>query len=203
MKTINKVKAFLLDMDGTFYLGDRLLPGALELLKVLNRKQIPFCFLTNNSSKSNLEYCQKLISMGVGEADARVITSGDATMLYLKQRTQYRKVYLVGTPGLEDAFLRDGFELNESNPEVLVLGFDTSLTYRKLEILCKHVHAGVPFIATHPDINCPTSQGFIPDTGAMLALVKASTGREPNLVVGKPNPMIATMVAVRYGRTSK
>ncbi len=199
MKTINKVKAFLLDMDGTFYLGDRLLPGALELLKVLNRKRIPFYFLTNNSSKSKLEYCQKLIGMGVNEGDARVITSGDATMLYLKQHTQYRKVYLVGTPGLADAFYRNGFELDEDDPEVLVLGFDTTLTYRKLEVLCKHVRAGVPFIATHPDINCPTPHGFIPDTGSILALVKVSTGREPNLVVGKPNPMIATMAAESMG----
>ncbi len=203
MSMTKKAKAFLLDMDGTFFLENHLLPGALEILKFFNESDIPFCFLTNNSSKSSQEYKTKLIAMGVDEGDARIFTSGDAAIRYLKEKTNYRKLFVVGTPGLETDFAENGFDLDENKPDALVMGFDTTLTYHKLEVLCAHVRAGLTFIATHPDINCPTPHGFIPDIGAMLALVKASTGRAPDLIVGKPNPMIVEMAAGMMGFQAK
>ncbi len=106
-------------------------------------------------------------------------------------------VFLVGTPPLEDEFRQHGFQLVQKDPDLVVLGFDTTLTYRKLWTLCDHVRAGVPYIATHPDFNCPTETGWMPDVGAMIAFVKAATGREPDLVVGKPNRIIVDAAAIK------
>ena len=199
MRSINSIKAFFLDMDGTFYLGDHLLPGALEFLKMLNLRQVPFYFLTNNSSRNSDEYKRKLIHLGVNPDDARVFTSGDATANYLKERTNYKQIYLVGTPSLEETFRAQGFILSEASPDAVVLGFDMTLTYAKLRILSDHLRDGVPFIATHPDVNCPTPSGFIPDIGSMIAMIKTSTGREPDLIIGKPNRLIVDMLAELMG----
>ena len=106
---------------------------------------------------------------------------------------------MVGTPALEEEFRQHGFQLDDEHPQRIVLGFDTTLTYQKLWKLCDFVRAGLPYIATHPDFNCPTETGFMPDIGAMIAFVHASTGREPDLVVGKPNRMIVDTVAGKLG----
>jgi len=200
MSELFNVKGFLLDMDGTFYLGDQLLPGALEFLDFLDGRAIPFMFLTNNSSKSKLEYQQKLISMGVKPHQAQVYTSGDATGSYLSKDPLVRKAYVVGTQGLIDTFNSLGVVITDEDPDVVVLGFDTSLTYAKICKLCEFIVRGKTFIATHFDINCPTPTGFIPDVGSMLAMIKASTGREPDIVVGKPNKMIVEMIVSEMGR---
>jgi HAD superfamily hydrolase (TIGR01457 family) len=196
---LDEIKGFLLDMDGTLYLGDHLLPGGLELLDLFNQRGIPFMFLTNNSSKSKEEYHAKLIRLGIGAENARVFTSGDATVRYILEETSAKKVFLVGTPGLESTFKANGIVLVETDPELLVLGFDTTLTYDKLRKLCEYVVDGVPYIATHPDINCPTPTGFMPDIGSMIAMIKVSTGREPDLVIGKPNRIIVDMIAAELG----
>jgi ribonucleotide monophosphatase NagD (HAD superfamily) len=104
---------------------------------------------------------------------------------------------VVGTPSLEEEFRHHGFRLVEQEPHFLVLGFDQTLTYKKLWALCDFVRAGIPYIATHPDFNCPTETGYMPDVGAMIAFVKAATGREPDLVVGKPNRLIVDAAAAK------
>ncbi len=98
---------------------------------------------------------------------------------------------------MEEEFRQHGFRLVHEEPQFVVLGFDTTLTYKKLWALCDFVRAGLPYIATHPDFNCPTENGFMPDVGAMIAFVKAATGREPDLVVGKPNRIIVETAAVK------
>ena len=104
---------------------------------------------------------------------------------------------MVGTPSLEDEFRQHGFPLVQQQPDFVVLGFDTTLTYQKLWNLCDLARAGVPYIATHPDFNCPTDTGFMPDIGAMIAFVKAATGREPDVVIGKPNRFIVDAAAAK------
>jgi HAD superfamily hydrolase (TIGR01457 family) len=191
------VRGFLLDMDGTFYLGDRLLEGALPFINVLRKQKKGFLFLTNNSSKHRRQYAEKISSLGLPIAEELVLTSGEATALYLREQQPGADLFLVGTPSLEDEFRIHGFRLVQQEPQFLVLGFDTTLTYQKLWKLCDFVRAGVPYIATHPDFNCPTEKGFMPDVGAMIAFVKASTGREPDLVVGKPNRLIVDAAALK------
>jgi HAD superfamily hydrolase (TIGR01457 family) len=197
IEKLSTVRGFLLDMDGTFYLDDRLLEGALRFIDLLRQQSKEFLFLTNNSSKHRRQYAQKISRLGLPIAEESVLTSGEATALYLREQVQSANIYLVGTPSLEDEFRQHGFRLVQQNPQFLVLGFDTTLTYQKLWTLCDFVRAGVPYIATHPDFNCPTEKGFMPDVGAMIAFVKAATGRQPDLVVGKPNRLIVDAAALK------
>ena len=194
-----QVRGFLLDMDGTFYLGNRLLDGALRFIEVLLEQGKDFLFLTNNSSKDRRQYAEKIRRLGLQIPEEKVLTSGEATALYLKDHHPGARLYVVGTPALEAEFRAHEFELDEIQPDVVVLGFDTTLTYAKLWRLCDLARAGIPYIATHPDLNCPTETGFMPDIGAMIAFVKASTGRKPDLVVGKPNRWIVEAAAAKLG----
>lgn len=199
MGKLSRIRLFLLDMDGTFYLDNTLLPGALEFLAALRKKGVPFAFLTNNSSKGRSAYFEKLSAMGVSAGEDELFTSADATILYLKENRFDPHIALIGTESLCAQFAAAGFAVNEKKTEAVVLGFDTTLTYEKLCRLCSLVRAGVPYIATHPDFNCPVEGGFIPDIGGVIALVKACTGREPDAVIGKPNGYIAKAAAEKFG----
>ena len=199
---IRSIRCFLFDMDGTIYLGDRLLPGAAAFIRHLEEIDFPFYFLTNNSSRSNQDYADKLERQGLPTKPGRIITSGEATAIYLQERNPSARVFLAGTPSLEGEFKHLGFHLADEDPEIAVLGFDTTLTYQKLATLCHLVRSGIPYIATHPDINCPTEDGFIPDIGAIMALVKASTGRDPDIIVGKPHTPIVEAILAKTGYTA-
>lgn len=195
IRQLKQVQCFLLDMDGTVYLGENLLPGAREFLDYLNDQDIPYYFLTNNSSRSRPEYSAKLKRLGLPVQDEQIFTSGEATAIYLKKIKPEARLYVVGTPSLEAEFRTQGFELVQESPDFVVLGFDTTLTYEKIWKLCDFVRAGVRYIATHPDINCPTETGFMPDIGAMMAMIAASTGKHPEVIIGKPNsPIVEALV---------
>ena len=192
---IQRTKCFLFDLDGTVYLGDQLLPGARDLLAYLDKKSRPYLFLTNNSSRSRADYSLKLAKYGLDAPEEKIFSSGMATGIYLKKQQPGARVYLVGTPSLEEEFRSCGFELVEEHPDFAVLGFDTTLTYEKIRKLSNFVREGIPYIATHSDINCPTPDGFMPDIGAMMAMITSSTGREPDVIVGKPHsPMVESIV---------
>jgi len=195
VEKLSHIRCFLMDMDGTLYLEDKLLPGAQEMLHLLDAHQVPYYILTNNSSRSRLEYADKLTRMGLTIPKEKIFTSGEATAIYLQKNYPSASLYVVGTPPLMAEFTRHGFVLREEDPDVVVLGFDTTLTYDKVWKLCDWVTAGKPYIATHPDINCPTETGFKPDIGAMMALVATSTGRQPDVIVGKPNASIVEALA--------
>jgi 4-nitrophenyl phosphatase len=194
-KNLNNIKCFLLDMDGTFYLGHQLLPGALELIHLLQQRGTQFLFLTNNSSRTRREYADKIRRFGLDLEENLIFTSGEATALYLAKRKPGANLYIVGTPALEREFIEHGFHLSDQAPDFAVLGFDTTLTYEKIWKLCDLITAGVPYIATHPDINCPTETGFMPDIGAMIAMIATSTGRQPDVIIGKPYAPIIDALA--------
>lgn len=188
-----KIRCFVLDMDGTVYLGSRLLPGAREFVNYLRETGRDFLFLTNNSSCHAEDYANKLTSLGIECGAANILTSGEATTFYLNTLKPGARVFLLGTPELEEEFQREGFTLTGDAPDFVVLGFDKTLTYGKLVTACDWIRRGVPFIATHPDLNCPTESGYIPDCGAMTALISASTGVQPK-VIGKPHREIIDMI---------
>ncbi len=196
---LDAVRGFALDMDGTTYLGERLLPGARDLLALLDARGIPYLFLTNNSSKDRTQYADKLTRLGLDVRPEQIFTSGEATALYLHARQPGARVYLVGTAALAEEFTTHGFTLAADAPDVAVLGFDTTLTYDKLWKLCDFVRGGLPYVATHPDFNCPVEGGYMPDIGAMIAFVEASTGRRPDVIVGKPHPPMVAALAARTG----
>jgi HAD superfamily hydrolase (TIGR01457 family) len=200
-RSLRDVKCFLLDMDGTFFLGSQLIDGSLRFIDRLKELNIDYLFLSNNSSRHARQYAEKITKLGLPISAEKILTSGEATALYLQQEYPSSSCYVVGTPALEEEFRQHGFPLEQNHPECIILGFDTTFTYEKLSRLCDFVRAGLPYIATHPDVNCPTETGFIPDIGATIAFVRASTGREPDVIVGKPNRIIVEAAARRLGFT--
>ena len=195
---IDTIRCFALDMDGTIYLGEQWIEGAKEFLKKIEDSGRTFAFLTNNSSKSANNYVDKLNRMGLTITKNQIITSGQATIYYLKKHFPDKKIFLLGNDLLTEEFCNEGMELTQENPDVVVTAFDTSLDYQKLCKVCDFVRNGVPYLATHPDFNCPTENGFIPDIGAIHAFIKASTGREPDRIIGKPNGDIIDYFISRY-----
>ena len=146
--------------------------------------------MTNNSSKNPSYYARKITKLGLKITKEKVFTSGDATAIYIIDNHTNSNVSVFGTSQLNNSFREYAINISTNNPDVVVLGFDTTLTYKKLCALCDFVRAGLPYIATHPDFNCPTENGFIPDIGSMIAFVKASTGRDHDIIIGKPNRFI-------------
>ncbi len=183
---LSQVRCFLLDMDGTFYLGEQLIEGALKFIQVLNEQGCDYLFLTNNSSKDSGQYAEKITRLGLPISRGKVLTSGEATAMHIQAQSPAPEFMLWEPQPSKMNFVSAGLPLTEETPDFVILGFDTTLTYAKLWKLCELVRAGVPYIATHPDYNCPTETGFMPDIGATIAFVEASAGREPDLVVGKP-----------------
>lgn len=194
--------AFLIDLDGTLYLDEQLLPGAAELVDLLRARGHAYLFLTNNSSKSPLDYLARLERLGIPAGPEHVLTSGDATISHLLEETPHRSCYLVGTPALEADFRRAGLALTDDDPDCVVVGFDTTLTFAKLESACRHLFAGVPYYATHPDRTCITQRGLIPDIAAIIAACEAVTGRVP-VLLGKPTGAMVRAALRRVGATAE
>ena len=193
-----KTKYFIIDMDGTFYLDGNLIDGALDFLAKVKSLGKDFFFFTNNSS-NNVEVCrEKLSKMGCQVPPEKIIISSHVTADFLNRNRKGKTVYLLGNARLTADFLAAGVPLVQNNPDIVVLGFDTTLTYQKLWDACRFIANGAEYIATHPDFNCPTADGFMPDTGSMMALIKASTGKEP-LVMGKPHRYTVEYLTNRLG----
>jgi 4-nitrophenyl phosphatase len=176
---------FILDMDGTFYLGNRLLEGSLEFLEKVKAAGKEILFFTNNSSKSRQVYLGKLADMNCPIEEKQLLTSGMVTIHHIRNTWHNPKVYLLGTPALEEDFENNGIVLTDNHPDAVVVGFDTTLTYEKLEKACTLIRNQVPFLATHPDYNCPTEYGPVPDCGSICAFITRSTGILPKYF-GKP-----------------
>ncbi len=194
---LSQVDCFALDMDGTIYLGERWIDGARDFLERIEATGRSYVFVTNNSSKNAAVYVEKLGRMGLSVGEEKIVTSGQATIHYLKKHYADRKVFLLGNELLQEEFAQAGICLEEEDPDVVVTAFDTSLTYRKMCKVCDFVRAGLPYLATHPDYNCPTEDGFIPDAGAIHAFIHASAFRYPDRVIGKPNEDIITYLTTR------
>lgn len=201
------MELFVLDMDGTFYLGNHLFEWSRYFVKTVRSLGKDFAFLTNNSSQDPESYIQKIRNMGLAGEKIQVFTSGEATAEYIKRYTNYKKLFVLGTDKLKKIFIEYDLSVVNPNrfgeylekPDAVVLGFDKTLTYESLTVMCDFVRKGLPYIATHPDINCPVENGFIPDAGAIIQAIKASTTREPDIVIGKPNPYILDLLAEKSG----
>ncbi|QRV20310.1 HAD-IIA family hydrolase [Lacrimispora saccharolytica] len=195
---LDQTKLFVLDMDGTFYLGDQILSGALDFLREVEKSGRKYVFFTNNSSKSPESYRRKLEKMNCYVSKDQIMTSGDVTIRYINTFYKGKRVYLVGTKTLEESFASADISLTQDMPDLVVIGFDTSLTYEKLEKACTFIRNGALFLATHLDINCPTESGFIPDCGSFCAAISCSTGVTPKYL-GKPFQETIDMVEEKTG----
>lgn len=185
-KSLAGIKAVFLDLDGTIYLGDELIDGAVEFLNRCEERGVQRFFLSNNSSKSVTEYLAKLHGLGI-PAEANDVLLSTHDLLSWLGKEGVTETYLVGTEGMRSMLEEVGVSTRSNEPQYVVLGYDTEINYEKLETASIHLHNGVPLVASHPDMVCPSPDGGLPDVGAYLALFKATTGVEPNHICGKPN----------------
>jgi HAD superfamily hydrolase (TIGR01450 family) len=197
-KIFEETELFLFDLDGTVYVGDKLIDGALSVIERLNAVGKKFCFLTNNSSKAKAEYMKKLHKLGLPVADGDLFTSAQSTCEYLLREHGEKRIWLAATDEVKGDFSSAGLNVVGDAPEVAVLTFDTSMTYQKIDTLCRYLYQGVFFVATHSDLNCPHPISPMPDVGSFIALAKAATGRNPDAVCGKPFKPCADGISARY-----
>ncbi len=201
IRKLNEIELFVLDMDGTFYLSEDIIPGSNEFIEAVGATGRRAMFFTNNSSKDKKLYIDKLARMDCHIGPGDIYTSGDITINYLKKYYPDSSVYLMGTPPLVRSFEEAGIKLVQdmnSTADIVVVAFDMTLTYGKLEHACTLIRNGAVYIATHPDINCPVKDGFIPDCGAFIAAINLSTGKTPK-ILGKPYPETADMIELVTG----
>ena len=201
-KPIREKKLFFLDMDGTIYLDKTLFPDTLPFLSAVKERGARYLFLTNNSSKSVKAYVEKLASMGVPATEEDFLTSTDATIIYLKANyPENTKMYVFGTSSFFEQLKSAGLNVTTERSDdikVLVMGFDTELTFSKLEDACILLGEGVDYIATNPDYVCPTWYGSVPDCGSIAGILKTATGREPRFI-GKPHPEMLLLALEKTG----
>ena len=197
-----RVKCFLLDMDGTFYLGDRIIEGSLSFLEACRKTGRKTLFLTNNSSKSAASYIEKLRDMQVPGDFLQVLTSGHAAARYALRVHPGKKAFLLGNALLRAELEAMGLMIDNESPDYVLIAYDTTLDYQKMTAVCDFVRAGLPYIATHPDFNCPTETGFAPDIGAIIAFIEASTGRRPDVILGKPYAGIVEEALLHTGHSA-
>lgn len=187
MSGVDKIKCFVLDMDGTIYLGNELFDFTKDFLKEVKETGRKYYFFTNNSSKSQQAYIEKLAQLGIEIEPSQMMISSHVAIQYLKKFYKDQSIYVVGTPSLVKEFEKYDMNLTQENPGIVILGFDTTLTYEKLAKACHYVRNGCTYFGINPDWNCPMEGGkFIPDCGSMAKLIEASTGRFPEFF-GKPS----------------
>ena len=202
----NSIQSLIIDLDGVLYRGDQAIVGAREFVALLQQEGVPFLLLTNNSTRTPGQYVTKLAKMGVVIEESDVLTSAQATALYIERIARPgARVYVIGEEGLRAA-LREkyttpyegGREIVETGADFVVVGMDTGLTYEKLRIATLLIRGGARFIATNPDKTLPTEEGLVPGNGAIIAALEAATGVAP-FVVGKPEPAIFDLALARMG----
>lgn len=186
--------AFMIDLDGTIYKGGNPIPGAKEFIETLQEKKIPFVFLTNNSSSSREHYLNKLTSMGFKISLDNVLTSTTATVMYIQKFHPNAKVFPLGTPEFVKEVVDHGIPISENDPDIVLLAFDKTITYDKINLAYHHLMKGCELIATHPDDLCPTENGYDVDIGPFIRMFESLTGRKAT-VIGKPNPLMIEMAA--------
>ena len=199
---IQNMKLYLFDMDGTLYLGSRLYDFTIELLEEIKRTGGKYLFITNNSSKSVNDYVKKLAGMGITATREDFMTSSQATAYYLHLHHEGKKLYVCGTESLKEELRSEGFTVTTDLAEVecIVMGFDTELTFQKLHDVSYLLltRPELPYIATNPDLVCPTEFGSVPDCGSVCIGIKNATGKEP-IVIGKPSPLMPQLAMDKLG----
>lgn len=188
------IQAFIFDLDGTIYLGDKIISGAQETLKWVRDRGSQVRFVTNNPRFSRKFYTNKLNDLGIHASEDEIVTSANFTASYLKDKPDYGTIFAIGEEQLATELKEVGLDIVTDNPDTVIVSFDTTLDYEKLMIAYKALNNGAKFIATNPDSVCPTPDGGLVDAGAIIAALEASTGRKVEAVIGKPSTLLAEML---------
>ena len=191
-------RAFICDMDGVLYHGNRLLPGAAAFVDWLKREDKRFLFLTNSSERSPRELREKLLRLGVDVGEDRFYTSALATASFLSSQKPGGSAYVIGESGLVNALYSAGFSMNDVNPDYVVFGETRSYNYEKIEHAVRLVLRGAKLIGANPDLTGPTEAGIVPAARALIAPIELATGRKAYFV-GKPNPLMMRHALKKLG----
>jgi HAD superfamily hydrolase (TIGR01450 family) len=194
-----RLRHVVLDLDGTLYRGQRLFEATLPFLAQLGEWEIGRTFLTNNTSRSKTEHVHKLRQFGINADEEQIYTPADSTIVHLREHLPaVRSLVVLGTPSLCRQFEAAGFAIDWEAPEAVIVGFDTTLTYERLCRTAWWIQSGLPFIATHPDLVCPTDEPTVLiDCGSICAALVAATGKQP-VVLGKPDPQILLDLCAKH-----
>jgi len=197
---LQAVKVVLLDLDGTVYLGDKLIGNVTETLEELRRRGKQLVYLTNNSSRSDAEYHNKLVARGILKHGDDIYTSSRATIEYLNACHKNKSVFLVGTDAVKKDFSESAIKLtNERSAEIAVLSYDVTIDFKKIRAFDEALKRGALYVATHPDAVCPAEGYSMPDVGSFIEMFKKSSGRLPDVIIGKPYEGMGKAVVARYG----
>ncbi len=205
MEACARIKHVALDMDGTIYMGSTLFPYTKPFLKLLADNGIGYSFLTNNPTKSQADYLRRLEALGIHATADEMYTSAISTIEYIKaHHPAARRLFILGTPSMTREFENAGFESvpdsPDERPDVLVVAFDTTLTYSRLCRATWWASQGVPYIATNPDWVCPTDQDTVlVDCGSIQKCIESACGRRADIVIGKPNPGMLDGIREKFG----
>jgi NagD protein len=191
--------AYVFDCDGTVYLGDTPLPGAVEAIADVRARGARTLFLTNNPTRLQADYAERLTAMGIPTSARDVVSSIDALVDYLDREQPRPRLLVVSEPLLEDVLRGAGFDVSGAEPDVVVVSFDRTFDYPKLKRAFDAVNGGARIVATNPDRYCPSPDGGLPDCAAMLAAVEACTGVRAEAILGKPSAQMAAVVSERLG----
>lgn len=196
---MKRYRNYLLDLDGTIYRGSQIIPEAIPFIQQLRQRELPFLYVTNNSSASAEEVANRLTKMGLPTNAAEVYTSSMATAAYLSEREKNgARVMVIGESGLTAALQEAGFTLCDEAPQYVVVGIDRQFTYDKLARASAAIRAGAVFIATNRDAALPGENGLTPGNGSLCAAVAVASGVEP-VVIGKPEKWIISYAMQRLG----
>jgi len=202
---VDRLRAFILDMDGVFYIGDTPIEGAVEAVEYLRAEGKKLAFSTNNSAHTRSAYVRKLARMGIAAHEHEVVTSAYVTSLYLRKHAPHARIHVIGETGLKQELERAGFELMAEDRAVeathVVVGMDRALNYKRLTVGLRALLAGAELIATNIDGTYPTETGLCPGAGAMVGALVSSSGKRPRAVIGKPSQHMIKILLDLLGST--
>lgn len=197
-----RFRAYIFDLDGTIYLGERLIPGADEVVACLRASGARVVFLSNKPTEPREAYAAKLTRLGIPSKPGDVINSSLVAIQYLTRRMPGARLHVIGEPPLVEELERAGFRMarRPAETDAVIIAFDRTLDYAKLHFAHHAVrHHGAPMIATNPDAFCPADGDEFPDAGGTIALLEATTGRKVEVVVGKPSPIMVAGILSHLG----
>ncbi|MCQ2052748.1 MAG: HAD-IIA family hydrolase [archaeon] len=192
------IKGLVIDMDGTIYKGMYVIPGAKKFIIELKERGIPFVFITNNSSNNRWYYYDKLRKLGFDVNIENILTSGTATLKYIKENRPGKTIYPLGTESYIKEIKGYGIQINDKNPDIVLLSFDKSITYEKINNAYQFLTSGAELIATHPDDLCPTENGYDVDIGPFISMFEHLTNVKAT-IIGKPNRLLLNMASLQMG----